>query len=565
LRASSPAGSIDGLPLGDNVDVAKRSYGTGSLYTREDSRGRETWYGSVRVNGRLVRRSIGPKRPPGSRDGLTKAQAEARLRALTDELLAAPPIAERLTVAQVGERHLRHLASVGRKRSTLMDYESALRIHLAPFFGELPLESIGQAHVEAFIAEKQRQGRAAKSIRNYLGLLHSIFAFAERRGWSRGNPCKLVDLPDAPEEDADIRFLDRAELEALVRATPDTPLGTTDRVLYLTAAMTGLRQGELLALRWRDIDWPASRVRVRQSYVRGEFGSPKSKRSTRSVPLADGLAGELERHFQASPWQADDDLVFPHPQTGRRSSARGCSSVSRLPLHARACARCASTTCATPSAPEWPAPGCRCAPCRPSPARSSTWSGRSRPSKRRKRRADCSLPRKAAGRASDSARCLDRRRNRHAPQARGAMAGQHFAFSRLGRRAPPQCAYLILGRPGRRRNSAAATATATPSSPASSTAILLSSPCSGAPAAASSGDGRSSSARDSRMFAPLARRGGGAPRAGDPATASSALASSPPCVLIRRFTPAVTPPPLPDFLPVPGVGSPRTVATLSMY
>ena len=54
--------------------------------------------------------------------------------------------------------------------------------------------------------------------------------------------------------------------------------------------MTGLRKGELLALRWKDVDWGAGRIRIRQNYVRGEFGTPKSKRSTRSVPLADEVA-----------------------------------------------------------------------------------------------------------------------------------------------------------------------------------------------------------------------------------------------------------------------------------
>lgn len=81
--------------------------------------------------------------------------------------------------------------------------------------------------------------------------------------------------------------------------------------------MTGLRQGELLALRWMDIDWTAKRVRVRRNWVRGEYGTPKSKRSTRSVPLADRVAGELHRLHVASPYQADDDLVFGHPQTGK--------------------------------------------------------------------------------------------------------------------------------------------------------------------------------------------------------------------------------------------------------
>jgi integrase len=69
-------------------------------------------------------------------------------------------------------------------------------------------------------------------------------------------------------------------------------------------------------LRWREIDWTAGRVRVRRNYVRGEFGTPKSKRSSRAVPLADRLAAELERHFQRSAFQGDDDLVFCHPVVG---------------------------------------------------------------------------------------------------------------------------------------------------------------------------------------------------------------------------------------------------------
>jgi integrase len=75
-------------------------------------------------------------------------------------------------------------------------------------------------------------------------------------------------------------------------------LSPTLSLMYVTAAMTGLRQGELIGLRWRDLDWPASRVRVRQSFVTGKFSSPKSRRAVRSVPLADELAGELECHFR---------------------------------------------------------------------------------------------------------------------------------------------------------------------------------------------------------------------------------------------------------------------------
>ena len=81
--------------------------------------------------------------------------------------------------------------------------------------------------------------------------------------------------------------------------------------------MTGMRQGELLALRWMDVDWMAHRVRVRRNFVRGKFGTPKSKRSSRSIPLADEVARELELLFQRSSYQSDEDLVFAHPRTGK--------------------------------------------------------------------------------------------------------------------------------------------------------------------------------------------------------------------------------------------------------
>jgi integrase len=100
-----------------------------------------------------------------------------------------------------------------------------------------------------------------------------------------------------------------------VRAVPDDDLGGVER-RSTSAAMTGLRQGELIRLRWCDIDWVAGRVRVAESYTRGAFGSPKSHRG-RSVPMSDRLAGELERHFQRTRWRGERDLVLAHPLSGR--------------------------------------------------------------------------------------------------------------------------------------------------------------------------------------------------------------------------------------------------------
>jgi integrase len=95
-------------------------------------------------------------------------------------------------------------------------------------------------------------------------------------------------------------------------------VGPVLRVLILTAAMTGLRQSELLGLRWRDIDWAAQRIRVRNTFVRGEHSTDgKSDLSTRrSVPMADRLAGELDRWSQRTEYRGDGEIVFAHPQTG---------------------------------------------------------------------------------------------------------------------------------------------------------------------------------------------------------------------------------------------------------
>jgi len=137
-----------------------------------------------------------------------------------------------------------------------------------------------------------------------------------RRGWARSNPVALAEKPRVDARNADIRYLEVVELEELIRAVPDDEVGEIERVLYRTAAMTGLRRGELLALRWRDIDWASGVIRVRRSYTRGEFGHPKSGRSIRAVPLADALAADLERHHDRSRFRGDEDLVFAHPQLG---------------------------------------------------------------------------------------------------------------------------------------------------------------------------------------------------------------------------------------------------------
>jgi integrase len=92
--------------------MARRSYGSGSLVARADASGAETWYGLWRTGGRRVKRALGPKWAPGSRDGLTRAQAEAELRRRMQEHSVVVGRAERKTVAEAGERYVEHVARV---------------------------------------------------------------------------------------------------------------------------------------------------------------------------------------------------------------------------------------------------------------------------------------------------------------------------------------------------------------------------------------------------------------------------------------------------------------------
>jgi integrase len=81
--------------------------------------------------------------------------------------------------------------------------------------------------------------------------------------------------------------------------------------------MTGLRQGELIGLRWRDVDFHARKIRVVSPYVRGEFIDPKSADSSRSVPMAERVAAALTALRAESLYPRERDLVFAHPETGK--------------------------------------------------------------------------------------------------------------------------------------------------------------------------------------------------------------------------------------------------------
>jgi integrase len=176
------------------------------------------------------------------------------------------------TVEQLGQMYIEHARKLGRKESTLTDYAMCLRLHLAPFFGDTPIRRISAKQIESLIVQLQRRGLRPKSVRNYVGTLSALLNFAVRKKWLAATPMTAVDLPavtSGDELDDPLRFLLPTEVHALVGAALLGIYHAIDRALYLTAAFTGLRQGELRGLLWQHVDFDASRVRVFENLVRG--------------------------------------------------------------------------------------------------------------------------------------------------------------------------------------------------------------------------------------------------------------------------------------------------------
>jgi len=140
--------------------------------------------------------------------------------------------------------------------------------------------------------------------RKIIVIFHGVMARACRVYRLPVNPVANVEKPRLAAPGA-IDVFNPEEVHALVRAAASEQ----DAAIYLTAAFTGLRQGELVALRWRDVDFAGSYIRVTASYTNGELSTPKSGK-VRSVPMAPEVGEALARLGQRDLFVGPDDLVF---------------------------------------------------------------------------------------------------------------------------------------------------------------------------------------------------------------------------------------------------------------
>jgi integrase len=193
------------------------------------------------------------------------------------------------------------------KPSTLRGYRSIVGAYLLPAFGGRPVEEVTTDQIERWRGELVGKQRALSnaSKNRILVLLRGILGRACKVHRLPANPAARVERHRERASD-DIHIFTPEEVWALVRGAGSEQ----DAAIFLTAAFTGLRRGELLALRWRDVDFACSSVRVRASYAAGALTTPKSGK-VRAVPLAPDVAEALARLLRRPWFTGEDDLVFP--------------------------------------------------------------------------------------------------------------------------------------------------------------------------------------------------------------------------------------------------------------
>ncbi|MBV9604958.1 MAG: site-specific integrase [Solirubrobacterales bacterium] len=281
---------------------------SGHVFRVERARG-PVWYAKYRLpDGRQVQKKLGPAWTGRGRPAtgyFTKRLAEDWLRDLLHDArrgTLAGQVRTGATFADAATEWLRYVeVDRQRKPSTVDGYNAIVRAQLLPAFGQMPLESITTDAIERWLSSLTG---AASSRTKALVLLNGILKRARKVWGLQVNAAAEVEKP-ALSRSGDVRVFSPEEVWALVRAAASEQ----DGAIYLTAAFTGLRLGELLALTWRDVDFAGSVVRVRASYAAGVLTTPKSGK-VRAVPLAPDVASALALLGRRLHWVGDDDLVF---------------------------------------------------------------------------------------------------------------------------------------------------------------------------------------------------------------------------------------------------------------
>lgn len=250
------------------------------------------WYVDIRLQTPEGRRRKRIKSPIQTKKAALEFEALLKAGAETPE-----PVKEVPTFRDYVNPSI-EFARVNNKKTTLRGKEAIFKMHLIPFFGRMRLDQITRLQIEKYKAQKLEILKP-KTINNHLTVLRKTLALAyEDEIIDKIPPVKWLRVA---EQEFD--FLEFDEAERLLQAADRDPLWYT---MILVALRCGLRQGELLALRWDDLDLVAGRVMVRRRDWRGNVDTPKGGRS-RMIPLSPRAIQSLKsiRHLRG-------DLVWCH-------------------------------------------------------------------------------------------------------------------------------------------------------------------------------------------------------------------------------------------------------------
>src|SRR6185437_13534267 len=286
--------------------MARRRYQGGTLRKRGqrnphwELQWREDY---IKSDGRIGRRLISEK--IGAVRELTRRQA----RKLADEKLRSlnqggfTPVST-ISIKEFAERYFIPNFFPTLKPLTQKRYGRTLTNHIFPAFGKVRLCDLGTLDIQRFVFAKMEGGLGWEYADHFRNLLSKIYETAKKWGYHSGpNPAAGVELP----EKTPVREKHIMELNQIPRLLSE--LREPVRTMVWLGLLTGLRIGEILGQRWKDVDLGTGQIRVTQAYYRGFIGSPKTKHSKRSVPLPQALQDELTR-FRERSQTAPEELVF---------------------------------------------------------------------------------------------------------------------------------------------------------------------------------------------------------------------------------------------------------------
>ena len=257
----------------------------------------------------------------------TKKDAERALRELLHSLEVGSYVKpNRMTLGQWLQEWCQSYVAIHTSLRTAESYQSEIRRHLTPALGAIPITKLQPQQIETYYAQALSQGRidgrgglAARTIQYHHRILSEALSHAVKMGLLGRNVAEAVDPPRV--ERKNMATLAPEDVPKFLEAAQRTPY----YVLFYTALYTGMRLGELLGLRWCDVDLDMASLSVVQSLYKRcgvcRMVEPKSSRSRRRIALSSSLALLLGRYRTEQQAQgillgkplADSGLVFAHP------------------------------------------------------------------------------------------------------------------------------------------------------------------------------------------------------------------------------------------------------------